>query len=133
MTPGGVPQAGGNMVRRIQRLVLVVSLLSAGCSTTFTPTTCTTDNDCGSGNVCEMQDGQSVCLPATAAPLKVGSIGPLTGTNSSLGTDMRLGLSLAIDAQNAAGGIRGRQIVLDYEDDGYDPVTAGMKTTAILN
>ena len=37
---------------------------------------------------------------------------------------MKLGVTLAFDAQNAAGGIRGRQIVLDFRDDQYQPALA---------
>ena len=108
-------------------------LLLAGCSTEFTPQTCATDDACGSGLVCEVRVGQPVCVAATDAALHIGSSAPLSGPNQALGTDMKLGMSLAFDAPNAAGGIRGRQLVLDFRDDAYDPDTAEANVRALLD
>ncbi len=44
-------------------------------------------------------------------PISIGFLGPLTGRASGLGTAARNGFLLAIDQANAAGGIKGRQIV----------------------
>src|SRR5690242_1150593 len=99
----------------IHRTLLVMAAMLpslAGCSTTFTPLSCATDADCGDGRVCDERDGQPACLAAADAPLKIGVSAPLSGSNQALGTDMKLGISLAFDEQNAAGGIRGRQLVL---------------------
>jgi len=92
----------------------------ASCSPTFSAKTCATDSDCGS-LVCETQGTQAACISADAAPIRIGMSAPISGPNQELGTDMQLGVSLAIDAQNAAGGIRGRQIVLQFRDDQYEP------------
>jgi len=55
------------------------------------------------------------------APIEVGWIGPLSGVNAILGHWDTQGIELAIDAQNAKGGIHGRQIHLDKLDDAADP------------
>ena len=46
---------------------------------------------------------------------------------------MKLGVTLAFDAQNAAGGIRGRQIVLDFRDDQYEPDLAEQAARSLVN
>jgi ABC-type branched-subunit amino acid transport system substrate-binding protein len=102
--------------------ILVFAL--AGCSTSFSPKPCSVDSDCGSGLVCEVVETAQVCVHAADAPIMVGESAPISGTNQALGTGMKLGVSLAFDEQNAAGGIRGRQLVLDFRDDAYDPPAA---------
>ena len=81
--------------------------LAASCSPNFSAKTCATDSDCGS-LVCEMSGGQAACVSPASAPIHVGMSAPISGPNQELGTDMKLGVTLAFDAQNAAGGIRGR-------------------------
>ena len=102
--------------------ILLLALLPA-CSTGFAPLACTADGDCGP-NVCELVEGQPACVPAASATLHIGMSAPLSGPEQELGTDMKLGVSLAFDAQNAAGGIRGRVLELDPKDDEYQPSLA---------
>ena len=102
----------------------IIALVLAGCSSTFSPKPCALDSDCGSGLVCEMVDLDQVCVRASDAPIIVGESAPISGTNQALGTQMKLGIELAFDEQNAAGGIRGRQLTLDFRDDAYDPPAA---------
>ena len=59
--------------------------------------------------------------PSNNAPIEVGWIGPLSGVNAILGHWDTQGIELAIDGQNAKGGIHGRQIHLDKLDDAADP------------
>jgi ABC-type branched-subunit amino acid transport system substrate-binding protein len=113
--------------------VLVLSGL-AGCSTTFTPRACVTDDDCGGGGlVCDEVNGAPACLAATDATLHIGMSAPLSGPSQELGVEMQRGVSLAFDAQNASGGIRGRQLALDVLDDQYDPALAEQNTRALLD
>ena len=95
------------------------------CSSSFTPTPCTTDSDCADTSyVCEIRQSSPVCVLATDAPILIGQSAPYSGTNQALGIGMKLGAQLAIDEQNAKGGIRGRMIQLVARDDGYDPIQA---------
>ena len=59
--------------------------------------------------------------PANTSPIEIGWIGPLSGVNAVLGQWDTQGIELAIDAQNAKGGIHGRQLHLDKLDDAADP------------
>ncbi|HTB76017.1 MAG TPA: ABC transporter substrate-binding protein [Polyangiaceae bacterium] len=106
--------------------------LAASCSPNFTAKTCATDSDCGS-LVCEMNAGQPACIAPQSAALHVGMSAPISGPNQELGTDMKLGVTLAFNAQNAAGGIRGRQLVLDFRDDQYEPDLAEQAARSLVN
>ncbi len=106
--------------------------LAASCSPNFTAKTCATDSDCGS-LVCEMNAGQPACVSPESAALHVGMSAPISGPNQELGTDMKLGVTLAFNAQNAAGGIRGRQLVLDFRDDQYEPDLAEQAARSLVN
>jgi branched-chain amino acid transport system substrate-binding protein len=106
--------------------------VAASCSPNFSAKTCATDADCGS-LVCELQSGQAACVSTTAAAIRIGMSAPISGPNQELGTDMKLGVTLAFDAQNAAGGIRGRQLQLDFRDDQYDPDIAEQDARTLVN
>jgi len=108
-------------------------VLSTACSTDFTPQPCGLDSDCATEMVCEQRSAQAVCVPATDAPLIIGESAPVSGANQALGTAMKLGIKLAFDDKNAAGGIRGRQLQLDFRDDSYDPDLAATNTKNLVN
>jgi eukaryotic-like serine/threonine-protein kinase len=104
------------------RTAQVLGLLAnTACSTQFTPESCSIDGDCGTGLVCELRDQQAVCVRVEDAPLVIGQSAPVSGTNQALGTNMKLGIELAFQEKNAAGGIRGRQLQLEFRDDAYQP------------
>src|SRR3984957_16290791 len=106
--------------------------LVASCSPNFSAKTCATDSDCGS-LVCEMSGGQPACVPVESASIHIGMSAPISGPNQELGTDMKLGVTLAFDAQNAAGGIRGRPLVLAFRADQYGPDLAEAAARALVN
>ena len=54
-----------------------------------------------------------------AEPLIVGQCAPLSGSLAGTGKEMVLGVRLAIDAANAAGGVHGRPLKHVVKDDGY--------------
>jgi len=93
----------------MSRLTLHILALSAfalvpSCSSAFHPRACKTDDDCGGGVVCvEEQNAAAVCKNAADAPLRIGMSAPISGPSQDLGTEMRKGVLLAFDAQNAAG------------------------------
>jgi len=112
---------------------LAYPLVLAACSTSFAPMPCAVDTDCGKGAVCELRNSQPVCVQASDAPIIVGESAPISGTNQALGTGMKQGIQMAFDEQNDAGGIRGRQLVLDFRDDAYDPPSAEQAARAFVD
>ena len=67
------------------------------------------------------------CLPTSPAaaraadPVIVGVSGPLTGQYAQYGADWQRGFDLALAEVNAAGGIGGRQVAVDFQDSQSDP------------
>lgn len=108
-------------------------LVVSACSTDFAPKPCTVDSDCSGGTVCEIREQQPVCVHAADASIVVGQSAPISGTNQALGTGMKQGIQLAFDEQNAAGGVRGRKLVLSFRDDAYDPPAAEANARAFTN
>ena len=70
--------------------------------------------------------GASVALStaAFADDLTIAVAGPMTGTESAFGRQMKNGADLAIADINAAGGVAGKKLALDAEDDACDPKQA---------
>ncbi|CAN5924711.1 ABC transporter substrate-binding protein [soil metagenome] len=120
------------------RLACVLSLSAlaslTSCSASFHAKACKSDDECGgSGLVCAQRASGSACLASAEDPLRIGMSAPLTGPSQELGTEMKKGISLAFDAQNAAGGIRGRKIELDFRDDQYQPQSAETAALDLLD
>lgn len=89
-------------MRRSSALVatfVLVGAVIAGCGSSSS----TNGSASGSGNI------------------SIGLSGALTGGDAILGTTQREGVQLAIKEINAAGGINGRKITLDVEDEANDP------------
>ncbi|MCM1166291.1 MAG: ABC transporter substrate-binding protein, partial [Ruminococcus sp.] len=53
--------------------------------------------------------------------LVIGGIGPVTGENAQYGIAVRNGLQLAADEINAAGGVNGIKLKIEFEDDVAEP------------
>jgi ABC-type branched-subunit amino acid transport system substrate-binding protein len=124
---------------RLELLALIGSGLTLAflpsCSTAFHAKGCATDDECGGGLVCaEQKQGQgAACVAARQAPLRIGMSAPVTGPSQDLGIEMKKGILLAFDGQNAAGGIRGRPIELDFRDDEYRPDSAEKAARDLLD
>ena len=58
---------------------------------------------------------------AQGAPIRIACAGPLTGSNAAAGDQMKIGAQQAVADFNAAGGVLGRQLVLELGDDACDP------------
>ena len=56
-----------------------------------------------------------------AAQIKMGVAGPITGPNAAFGAQLKNGADMAVADVNAAGGILGQKITLEYGDDVSDP------------
>ena len=61
---------------------------------------------------------------ASAADVTVGVAGPFTGSLASYGVQLKTGFEAAIKDINAAGGVNGSMIKLEYGDDACDPKQA---------
>lgn len=67
-----------------------------------------------------------------ADAIKVGAILPLTGSAAQWGVPARDAALMAVDEVNAKGGIKGRKIQLEIEDDRCDPTTGVSAAQKIL-
>src|SRR6201997_588888 len=70
--------------------------------------------------------GASLALStaAFAEDTTVAVAGPMTGGESAFGRQMKNGAAMAVADINAAGGLLGKKLVLDVEDDACDPKQA---------
>lgn len=66
--------------------------------------------------------GLAIAAPALAqSSIKIPSIIELSGAGATVGANWKNGSSLAVDEINAAGGILGKKIVLEFVDTASDP------------
>ena len=123
------------MSRSLSALALVASATCWSCSTDFAPRACNSDAECGDGLVCNLSAGSTAgtCFDASASPLRFGMSAAASGPSQDLGTEMKRGVQLAFDAQNAAGGIHGRPLQLDFRDDEYNPELAQANADSLLD
>ena len=70
----------------------------------------------------------AVATPAFAQ-IKIATVGPMTGQYAAFGEQMKRGAEMAVKDINAAGGVDGKQLVLQIGDDACDPKQA----TAVAN
>jgi len=61
---------------------------------------------------------------ALAEDITIAVAGPITGSESAFGRQMKNGAEMAVEQINASGGVLGKKIALDVEDDGCDPKQA---------
>lgn len=66
--------------------------------------------------------GLMACTPSE--PIRIGLLAGLSDRGSDFGESVRNGLILAVEEQNAAGGINGRKIELIVRDDGQEKAKA---------
>ncbi len=69
---------------------------------------------------------------AASTPYKIGSIQPLSGAGAAVGKTAIVGLQMAVDRINKAGGIKGREVKLIAEDDESKPDVGRRKTEKLL-
>ncbi len=69
-------------------------------------------------------EGETTAAAAEGSVFKIGGIGPVTGAAAAYGIAVKNGAELAVKEINAAGGINGSQIELNFQDDENDPEKA---------
>jgi branched-chain amino acid transport system substrate-binding protein len=68
---------------------------------------------------------------AKGEPVVIGVAAPFTGDSSAFGVQIRMGVALAAEQINAEGGINGRSIKLQEEDDAGNPADAQTVATKL--
>ena len=72
--------------------------------------------------------------PISTEPIKIGFIGALSGDATTYGEPARAGVEIAIDEINKAGGVKGRQLQVIFEDgkcSGKDAASAAQKLVSV--
>lgn len=59
-------------------------------------------------------------VSADSDTFKIGGTGPITGGNAYYGNEVKNGMQIAVDEINAEGGIAGKQVELNFQDDEAD-------------
>ncbi|MCO5397819.1 ABC transporter substrate-binding protein [Ralstonia soli] len=72
-----------------------------------------------------------LALAQASQPIKVVGSLDLSGPAANLGADSLGGFKFAIDALNKKGGVLGRQILFDYQDNGTNPQRAVNQASAL--
>jgi ABC-type branched-subunit amino acid transport system substrate-binding protein len=98
-----------NKLWRAVAVCSVAALLMAACSTKA-------NNSSKSGGSGDVQTGEGV----TDSTITLGVLTDLSGVFAVLGKTVTQGAQLYFDDLNKAGGVCGRQIKLNIQDDGYD-------------
>lgn len=101
-------------MKKILALVLAVAMVLsfAACGNNNNEPA---NNDTNNGGE-EVVEGEKV--------IKIGGIGPLTGDYANYGVSVYQGAKLAVEEINAAGGINGMKIDLNFQDSQGDPDSA---------
>ncbi|KRP93689.1 ABC transporter [Bradyrhizobium pachyrhizi] len=70
--------------------------------------------------------GASIAMftAALAEEITIAVAGPITGGESAFGRQMKNGAEMAVEQINASGGVLGKKLTLDIEDDACDPKQA---------
>ncbi len=73
------------------------------------------------------------CAPKAAQQVKMGILCPLTGNIAAYGQEQKNAVEMAVNEINAKGGILGRKIVTQLEDDERKPELAASMTQKLIN
>ncbi|MGN1416788.1 MAG: ABC transporter substrate-binding protein [Oscillospiraceae bacterium] len=99
---------------KLSKKILALGL--AACMTVPMFTAC--GNDAGTST--DSADGGASDSTAAGGTLVIGGIGPITGGAAVYGNAVKNGIQLAVDEINAAGGVNGMQLALDFQDDEHN-------------
>jgi branched-chain amino acid transport system substrate-binding protein len=70
---------------------------------------------------------------AQQSPIVIGSSIPMTGGVSTFGQHSRWGSELAVEQANAAGGVLGRKVEMDFQDNRCNPAEAVKSVTQMIS
>lgn len=98
----------------------LVSLLMVAALSASMLTGCGSSNDATGSSDAATDTTAEGTENAAGGTLKIGGIGPLTGAAAVYGTAVANAAQLAVDEVNAAGGVNGMQLELNFQDDECD-------------
>lgn len=102
----------------------LVSLLMVAALSASMLTGCGSSNDAAGSSDAATDSATDTTAEGTenaaGGILKIGGIGPLTGSAAVYGTAVANAAQLAVDEVNAAGGVNGMQLELNFQDDECD-------------
>lgn len=93
-----------------------------GCSSSGSAATTSASSSATSGSAA-----------AGGPPIVLGAVVPLTGSSAAIGPYMQNGAQLAINDINAAGGVLGRQLKLDVQDEACDAKSAVTSANKLIS
>jgi branched-chain amino acid transport system substrate-binding protein len=99
-------------LRRSRSLFVLASLVAAGYGA----------SGCNGGS-----------QPVASDTILIGEYGSMTGSEANFGRSTHNGLMLAIEEQNAKGGVKGKKIAVRSEDDAGKPQEAGTVVTKLID
>lgn len=77
--------------------------------------------------------GATQFAAAQQPPIVIGSSIPMTGGVSTFGQHSRWGSELAVEQANAAGGVLGRKVEMDFQDNRCNPAEAVKSVTQMIS
>jgi len=77
--------------------------------------------------------GAGHAKPYEGSDILLGEYGSLTGTTATFGTSSRDGIKMAVDEANKAGGVLGKQIRIQLENDAGSPEQAATVVKKLIN
>lgn len=96
---------------------------------------CTALAACGGGGSKSASNGTAAAGAGKApsgTPIKLGVMADLNGTCAPIGASIRLGTDLAVQQLNAAGGVNGHPVQVQYADPQSDPSQAVQLATQLV-
>ena len=82
---------------------------------------------------CDSASGGTAAKSDAEKPILIGCYFPLSGGNAAIGESLKVGVQMAVDEINAAGGVEGRQINVLFEDDESDATTGVAVVNKYIN
>lgn len=87
----------------------------------------------GTGAVTAAPGAGGQTPPVDANTILIGEVGSLTGSEATFGISTRNGIDLALQQENAAGGVKGKKIAVRVYDDQSKPEEAANAVTRLIS
>ncbi len=95
-------------------------LAMAGCGNSGNTESSAASTESASGESSAAASSAANGSASAEGTFKIGGIGPITGAAAIYGTNVRNAAQIAVDEINAAGGVNGYQLELNFQDDEHD-------------